>query len=290
MFRIYSKTLAAVVLLGAMAGCSDLYPTAEASRADLPLVGAADFEFEDGRLALTWLKPLERNTSVTQTIGRWGGLLRMTDPGLNLWVPPGALDGDLDITMAARAGENVVFDLQPHGTQFNRDVWISIDLSKVLNGKELVSELRACLPPSNTPTAGAGDAGPGFSAWLQGSTDKKSKKKDKGKKKSKSDDSDDDDSDDDSSADSDSSGDSDDDSSDTSDSDDATDSATEQDDDATTCKFAWFESLKGLDGVYLDSSVESSLAKSLEDFEVWLWLDGWLTFKTDHFSGYALAM
>lgn len=284
MSRTTPFTLSAAVLLGALAGCTDLYPTAEAARADLPLAGAADLEFEDGRLALQWLDPLARDVSATHRIGPWGGLLTMREPGLNLWVPLGALSSDLDITMTARAGEDVLFDLEPHGTQFNHDVWISIDLSKVLDGKQLVDRLRTCLPPGHAPaTVGANDAGQIIPpAWLQASNGKEKKEAKKQQSESESQ----------SNGGSDGGSSSSDDSNDSSDAGDPAqqDNVTDSANAPPACTFAWFEGLEGLDGVYLDSSVETSLARALEDFEVWLWPDGWLTFKTDHFSGYALAM
>lgn len=230
------RNVITLALLGVLTACGELGPTAP-NLDDVPLQATEDLEFQDGRLALTWLEPLKKEVSVTQTMGLWGGTIELKKPGLRLWVPPYALAEDLEITMSARAGEDVAFDFGPHGTKFRSDVWVSIDLTKVSNGKAMLEELSECSEPTSNETEkskSSGKTGSGsWGNWSSWNT---------------------------------------------------TGSIT------NTCSYSWFKKLSGLDGVYMDPNATDDLAEALENFEVWVWGDRWLTFKTDHFSGYALAM
>ncbi len=249
MFNKRIKHAAALALLGVTTACGDLGPTGPSFANDLTLMAASELKLQDGRLALTWIDPLEESVSVTRTVGRWGGLIEMGTPGLRLWIPPFALDDDLEITMSARQGEDVAFDFQPHGTQFNYDIWVSIDLTKVLDGNVLIEQLTQCseaTAESGQTSAGAkGKKGGSSWSWRGGKSGKKNS---------------------------------------------GSDGATQTDTTGTDCSFSWLERVNGLDGVYLDPNFSGTGAQALQDFEVWVFMNRWLTFKTDHFSGYALAM
>jgi len=63
--------------------------------------------------------PLASNITVRKTIGRSGGVLSIPAAGVSVVVPAGALNGDTQITMTARAGYLLAYDFEPHGVKFN---------------------------------------------------------------------------------------------------------------------------------------------------------------------------
>lgn len=240
------KRAVAFALLGMIVACGDLGPASPGLTDHVALGAAFDLEFKDGRLALTWLKPLEEELSITQTLTAWGGTLELETAGLRLRVPPFALSEEVELTMSARAGEDVAFDFRPHGTSFRSPVWVSIDLTKVRGGETLLQQLGQCAEPDDAEGGASASAKKGSAQgwWTKGS---------KGG---------------------------------------SVDSSNSETTEANApdCEFSWMERVSGVDGVYMDPDVTDDVAEALEDFEVWIWGDRWLTFTTDHFSGYALAM
>jgi hypothetical protein len=64
-------------------------------------------------------QPLPQPNTVRKNIGRSGGVLAIPAAGVTVVVPPGALNGDTEITMTARAGSLLAYDFEPHGVTFN---------------------------------------------------------------------------------------------------------------------------------------------------------------------------
>ena len=61
----------------------------------------------------------------TETIGRRGGVLRVGPH--TLYVPPGALDDDVTITAEAPSSKTRHVRFEPHGLQFERSVYLTLD-------------------------------------------------------------------------------------------------------------------------------------------------------------------
>jgi hypothetical protein len=75
-------------------------------------------------------KPLPYPITVRKTIGRSGGVLSIAAAGVTVVVPAGALNGDTQITMTARAGSLLAYDFEPHGVVFN----VPLVFTQNLNG------------------------------------------------------------------------------------------------------------------------------------------------------------
>lgn len=74
--------------------------------------------------------PLPYPITVSKTIGSAGGVLSIPAAGVSVVVPPGALNGDTQITMTARAGSLLAYDFAPHGVVFN----LPLTFNQNLNG------------------------------------------------------------------------------------------------------------------------------------------------------------
>jgi hypothetical protein len=66
--------------------------------------------------------------SVTQTVGRGGGIIRVGPH--SLYVPPGALDRSVSITATAKAGGEVKVDFQPEGLRFSRPAVLTLSYAQ----------------------------------------------------------------------------------------------------------------------------------------------------------------
>ncbi len=69
---------------------------------------------------LTRRNPLRNDVSTSATIGAAGGTLRLSQVGLTITVPPGAVTAPTNFTVTALAGTEVAYEFEPHGTVFRR--------------------------------------------------------------------------------------------------------------------------------------------------------------------------
>lgn len=140
MHRIRSLTGAvAISALLLIAGCTDI-PTAPTDTAVEPsygligdLLDTTDELLDDlvGQevSVLERSTPLAQDEVVTETIGYWGGTIRLPEAGLTVTVPWGALRERTEITVTAPAGDLVGYHFEPHGLEFRRPVTVAQDLS-----------------------------------------------------------------------------------------------------------------------------------------------------------------
>ena len=96
--------------------------TSDASSLESVTITAVDQSIE----ILTRAVPLANDISASKVIGKNGGWIISWEGGASLWVPPGALKKDVEITMTALAGDKVAFDFQPHGLRFHEPVRVGI--------------------------------------------------------------------------------------------------------------------------------------------------------------------
>jgi hypothetical protein len=87
---------------------------------------------------LTRENPLTRDEVVTQTVGRWGGTIRLRRAGLTVTIPPGALRTNTRITVKAPAGDLLGYEFAPHGLQFDRPVILTQEVDVPEGGLEVV--------------------------------------------------------------------------------------------------------------------------------------------------------
>ena len=131
----FRKTLGVLVtgLVLAVAGCDT--PTApEPAVSDEPELGllpglTGALRPDRPVEVLERTEALEQDFSVTQTIGRRGGVIRIPEAGLTVIVPRYALYRDTEITVTAPAGDLVGYHFAPHGLQFRRPITVRQDLS-----------------------------------------------------------------------------------------------------------------------------------------------------------------
>lgn len=81
--------------------------------------------------------PLAEDESVTQRVGPRGAYVKLQGQA-EIFIPWGAVDADVDITLTALAGSKVAFDLQPHGTKFNVPVTLWVNKKIVANPESLI--------------------------------------------------------------------------------------------------------------------------------------------------------
>src|SRR6185503_7708159 len=72
--------------------------------------------------ALSRLAVLDRDISVTATIGRAGGTMTLAEAGVTVVFPRGAVSAPSRITLTAKAGSAVAYEFEPHGLTFDAPV------------------------------------------------------------------------------------------------------------------------------------------------------------------------
>lgn len=136
MFR-FRKTLGVILtgLVLTVVGCDT--PTgpeqlAVADEPELGLLGGLTGLLRPDRpvAVLERTEALERDLTVTESIGRNGGVIRIPEAGLTVIVPRWAVLRDTEITVTAPAGDLVGYHFEPHGLEFRRPLVVRQDLSK----------------------------------------------------------------------------------------------------------------------------------------------------------------
>lgn len=128
----------AVGVLVLVAGCTDA-PTAPYDPQPEPeygLLGSLDDSLSPlldltGRdvTVLERSRPLTSDEVVSETIGYAGGVIRLPEAGLTVFVPWGAVRTPTRITVTAPAGNLVGYHFEPHGLEFRRPVTLAQDLT-----------------------------------------------------------------------------------------------------------------------------------------------------------------
>lgn len=122
--RILTSALVAVALMAITSCGTDQGPTGVAPAADS--IGAPDYLLGSllkptGLLACRALP----EATASATIGPGGGILRV-GPHV-LYVPPGALTENVAITAVAPSGPERAVRLEPHGLEFERPAYLTLD-------------------------------------------------------------------------------------------------------------------------------------------------------------------
>ena len=104
---------AAIAAIALLAGCSDSPTEPEVFEEQVvsPPVNA---------LALGRTTALAEDVTVTQVIGRDGGVIELAATGLTVVVPKNAVEEDVTFTVTALAGDMLAYEFGPHGTQFKK--------------------------------------------------------------------------------------------------------------------------------------------------------------------------
>jgi len=126
--------------LGAF-GCGDSPTSIEPEQEieALPVRGPAYARVEGITLGvLRWNETLPTDLTASRWIGRRGGMVRLKDPGVSLFVPRGAIRdlegiestrrGKVKITMRLHEGGGVSVGFGPDGLRFSRSAYLVIDL------------------------------------------------------------------------------------------------------------------------------------------------------------------
>ena len=117
-----------LVAAGLLGACADDHPLPSASgnRPSLEIVRSPEVAS-----ALTREAALAEDITVTASIGERGGSLRISEAGLTVDVPKGAVTGEpITLSVTALAGQMVAYEFGPHGTVFN----VPLRVEQKLNG------------------------------------------------------------------------------------------------------------------------------------------------------------
>ena len=138
---IFRSLVTAVVVAGAVAGCSDsasspsplsphaaspVFTKIKATDSTLTLTNQA---YSDTALVLKRLVALPVDYVQSAIIGPSGGEIKINEAGGKIAIPAGALSAPTLITMTAHAGLNVAYDFEPHGLVFAQPVKIQQTLA-----------------------------------------------------------------------------------------------------------------------------------------------------------------
>jgi hypothetical protein len=157
--------------LGALAviSCGDYAsPTAPTQRKLLPptlIVGASFAIVPGGSIAkaVRWgLSHSKVDQSVSAVVGPEGATLSLPGSDFSMTIPAGALSAPTPITVIARGGPYVVYDMLPHGLRFARPVTATQGLGTTASyGTSAGNGVRsAYLSPSNEQIGSDGSASP----------------------------------------------------------------------------------------------------------------------------------
>jgi hypothetical protein len=128
--RIWRTLRVGLAALG-LAGCAADSPTGPKvpDAASPGLVG----DVLDGLIrkeVLTRKTPLGRDITVSAVIGRNGGVLSIPEAGIQVVVPPRAVNKNVRFTLTAVKGKLVAYEFEPHGIRFTEPLVARQDLSK----------------------------------------------------------------------------------------------------------------------------------------------------------------
>lgn len=141
----FSRVLRITPALLLAAACGEDTAAPVLDQTDIEVaVPAPSFELTTttGMTALRWEKPLEKDQTTAEGFSSEGGQMGV-DPGLELLVPAGAVEDKTELRITSRAGEDVSFDLLPHGLEFNRPVTVRIHIDNLANRDEVRAAAKA---------------------------------------------------------------------------------------------------------------------------------------------------
>ena len=116
------------VTLGVTAGCSGDVLTAP----DQFAIRKAVLDQPVTANALLRTTPIFFKQTATATIGREGGTLGLSEAGIEVVVPPGALVRPTRVSVTAIPGFLVAYEFQPHGTVFRTPLVVTQKLTNTL--------------------------------------------------------------------------------------------------------------------------------------------------------------
>lgn len=131
MKKLISSLLAAVLMVGTLASCSDAPSTAPVAPAPPSAVEAP----RGALLGLVALTPvLERREALAQPItvkaliGPEGGTIAIPEAGFKVVIPRGAVASPVSFEATALAGNAVAYTFEPHGLRFAKPLQATQDL------------------------------------------------------------------------------------------------------------------------------------------------------------------
>jgi hypothetical protein len=81
-----------------------------------------DFDGASELVVVTRNAPLGRHLTASRLIGAAGGTITIPDAGVTLTIPAGALEAATHISITARPGHAVAYDIKPYGLVFAKPV------------------------------------------------------------------------------------------------------------------------------------------------------------------------
>lgn len=125
------SAIACVLFVSACAADQSVTPLGIASReVAMGAIGGLRADRKDTLAAagVFRLVPLTQNLAVTKVIGAEGGTISIPAAGLLITVPAGALTAETEISITARTGMLVAYDMKPTGLKFAKKLIFSQQL------------------------------------------------------------------------------------------------------------------------------------------------------------------
>jgi hypothetical protein len=108
-----------VITLSSLAGCSDSKSVTSPAAPTGPTASTLLLASPASVNVVTRDVPLAASQSASALVGIWGGRITLSNAGLSVFIPPFALTRPTWITITAVAGNQVAYEFEPHGIQFN---------------------------------------------------------------------------------------------------------------------------------------------------------------------------
>lgn len=149
--------LACAILISACNADQPMAPPADGARehrvlqggaSDLPIQGTQN----DGETEALRATPIRYTITTSRIIGAAGGTITIPSAGVTLTVPAGALTANTEISISARKGAVIAYDIKPFGLVFKKPVTFKQNLRNTNAAKRRLS-LRQFSPGAMTPSA-----------------------------------------------------------------------------------------------------------------------------------------
>lgn len=144
---------AALVALLTIAGCGRDTATAPSQPTQIAPASSASHTLLGSPITVTPLlrvTPLAQDIVVSKTIGLLGGTISVPGAGLTVVVPPLAVSKSTVFKITARAGSQVAYDFEPHGTKFLLPLVTTQNLTGMQGDGSLLSLLQLGYYPDGT--------------------------------------------------------------------------------------------------------------------------------------------
>lgn len=114
--------LACALILSACSADQTTAPAIAGSANEQRVAGVVDADRASELVVVSRNTPLGRYLTASKVIGAAGGTIAIPDAGVTITIPAGALETATFVSVTARPGHAVAYDIKPYGLQFAKPV------------------------------------------------------------------------------------------------------------------------------------------------------------------------